>query len=48
MNELTTYEYAKTIEALHEHLHRNMDEWWILDIVAKLQIQMRESVYGNR
>lgn len=48
MSELTTYDYAKTIEALYEHLNRNHDEWWVRGIIVKMQLKMRETIYDNK
>lgn len=44
MNKLTVYEYAVTIEALYEYLNNHMDEWWVREIIVKLQADMRLAV----
>lgn len=50
MNKLTVSEYATTIQALYEYLNNHMDEWWVREIIVKLQTDMRiavtEAVYS--
>lgn len=44
VSKLTISEYATTIEALYEYLNNHMDEWWVREIIVKMQTDMRLAV----